>query len=209
MLKKTCLDGVSYWSRPQLDRGIDFNGFLWARPDGNVLVDPMELDEGELSVVRDQGGARWIVLTNFDHLRAAPALKEALGAEVLAPAQERERFAADASLVDRWFEDAGDLPDALRGGLDVFLLRGGKSPVEAALFLRGPDALLFGDLVRSHASGRLCLLPDAKVADRRAVLDSLRPLRDLPARAVLLGDGDSLFRDGAGALRELLAELDR
>lgn len=208
MLKKTSLPGLSYWSRPQPERGIDFNGFLWARPAGNVLIDPLELDEEEARTLRAAGGARWILLTNYDHLRAAPALRATLGAQLLAPEEERERFGRDATQVDAWFRSAADLPGGLGAELEVFPLRGGKSAYEAAFFLRPSAALIFGDLVRCHRSGQLQLLPPEKLKDRSAVLESLRPLGDLPARAILLGDGDCFFFAGAQALADLLDSLE-
>jgi glyoxylase-like metal-dependent hydrolase (beta-lactamase superfamily II) len=207
LIKKTALQGIYYWSRFQSDRGIDFNGFLWTRPDGNVLIDPMDLNEVELGAVRAKGGARWILLTNFDHLRDAIGLKRTFGAELLAPAEDRERFGDQAGEVDRWFEVAEDLPAELQGALQIHPLRGGKSPVELALFLRGPGALLFGDLVRSHVSGELMLLPDAKLADRGAAIGSLQPLRALPIRGLLLGDGDCIFYHAKEAFEEFLEEL--
>ncbi len=207
-VKKTILPGVSYWSRYQADRGIDFSGFHWQREGGGVLVDPMEMSEFEAAALRERGGARWILLSNFDHLRATAQLKRACDAKVAAPAGERERFGPGAELVDTWFESQADLPEDLRESVDIHVLRGGKSAIEAAFFLRGPDALLFGDLVRSHVSGALCLLPEPKIADRAAVIESLRPLRDVPARAILLGDGDCLFRGAREALGELLDGLD-
>ena len=207
MIKTTALEGLCYWSRFQADRGIDFNGFLWIRPAGNLLLDPMQLDASELGFVRAKGGARWILLTNFDHLRATARLKEVLGARVLAPAGERERFGGDAALVDLWFETADDLPPDLKDDVEVHLIRGGKSPVEAALFLKPNGGLLFGDAVRSHVSGTLRLLPDEKLADRAAVVASLQPLRALPVRGILLGDGDSIFYKGREAFEEFLNGL--
>lgn len=205
MFKQTCLPGISYWSRPQPERGIDFNAFLWTRPAGNVLIDPLELDGPEFEALRAAGGARWILLTNFDHLRAAPALRAALGAKVLAPREERERFGREALQVDHWYADAQDLPGGLADEVQVFALRGGKSAYEAALYLAAPRALVFGDLVRCHRSGELRLLPEGKLADRGAALESLQPLRELDLSAVLLGDGDSFFHAGAQALEALLA----
>jgi len=206
-MKKTILPGISYWSRYQADRGIDFNGFHWQRERGGVLIDPMEMDDSERGALEQRGGARWILLTNFEHLRAAAALRQACGATVLAPAGERVRFGEQANVVDEWFETAADLPEGLRDDLDVFTLRGGKSEVEAAFFLRDPAALVFGDLVRSHVSGALTLLPDAKIADRGAAIESLRPLAAVPAAGLLLGDGDCVFRQGREVFGEFLATL--
>lgn len=208
MIKQTVLKDIHYWSRFQPDRGIDFNGFLWTRPGGNVLIDPMELSEPELDAVRQRGGARWILLTNYDHLRAALPLKRTLGAKLLAPAGDRERFGEHALEVDQWYEKEADLPEGLGAELELHTLRGGKSSVELALFLPRTGALLFGDLVRSHVSGQLMLLPDAKLTDRRAAIRSLAPLRKLPIRGLLLGDGDCIFYHAREAFEEFLASLE-
>jgi hypothetical protein len=207
VIKTSALPDLFSWSRFQPDRGIDFNAFLVCGPDGNLLVDPLPLDAHELEDIRSRGGARWILLTNFDHLRDAPALRRLFEARLLAPAGDRERFGESAALVDGWLEGDDSLPEGLSGRISLWPLRGGKSPIELALHLRPQRALLFGDLVRSQVSGRLCLLPPAKIADPRAVKQSLLPLSALDFDAVLLGDGDSLHRDGKRAFAELLEAL--
>jgi hypothetical protein len=203
-MKSTRLEGVRYWGQYQPDRRIDFNGFHWQSPAGGVLIDPMPLDEAQLAELRELGGAVWILVTNREHLRAAPALREALGARLLAPAEERERLGEDARHVDGWFSSTADLPAELAACIDVIPLHGGKSPMEPAFYLRPLQALYFADLVRSHASGALRLLPDEKIRDRSEVLVSLREVADLPVEAVLLGDGDGLYRGAEEALQELL-----
>jgi glyoxylase-like metal-dependent hydrolase (beta-lactamase superfamily II) len=207
VIKTTALPGISYWSRPQQDRGIDFNGFHWKRESGSVLIDPMEVDEAELAVLRERGGARWILLSNFDHLRATEPLKRLLGAEVLAPAGEHDRFAQRGGIVDHWFQSSADLPDDLRPGVGVYPIPGGKSEVEMAFLLKEPKALVFGDVVRSHASGRLNLLPDPKVSNKKALVSALRALGELDFDGLLLGDGDNLVFGGKRAYAELLARL--
>lgn len=204
-MKSTVLEGLYIWSVWQPDRRIDFNGFYWSRPDGGLLIDPMEMLDDQLAFCRAQGGARWILVTNADHLRAAPLLREALGAELWAPAEERARL-GDAP-VDGWFERTSDLPEPLRPDVDVLTIRGGKSPVETALFLRPLRALVFGDVVRSHECGRMRLLPDEKLADRARVLSDLAPLAELSIDAVLLGDGDSFFVDAGDTFRRFVAGL--
>ncbi len=86
-------------------------------------------------------------------------------------------------------------------------VRGGKTPGEAILYLKPLKALLFGDIVRSNASGRLELLPDAKLSDKQAVLDSLRRVIPLPFKAILLGDGDPVFQDARESFFRMLDEL--
>ena len=192
-MKTTILPKIFYWSRFQPDRGIDFNGFLWCREDGNVLIDPEVLDSSELELLREKGGARWILLTNADHWRASSSLAADLGAHIVAPAAERDRLGERAAEVHAWYEDTGSLPGALTPDIEVIGLHGGKSAVEMAFYLPRLRALMFGDVVRSHAAGRLMLLPDAKLDDKATLIEELKALADLELDAILLGDGDSFY----------------
>ena len=221
-MKSTILEGLCTWSVWQPDRRIDFNGFYWSRPHaqraakngaaggaerGGLFIDPMPLSADQIAFAREQGGARWTLVTNADHLRAAREVREAFGAEVLAPSADRERFGEHQGQVDRWFESAHDLPEPLRADIEVFGIRGGKSPVEIALHLKPIQALFFGDIVRSHVCGRLMLLPDAKLADKLCVVSDLAALAELPVQALLLGDGDSFYVDGGTHFARFVAGL--
>jgi glyoxylase-like metal-dependent hydrolase (beta-lactamase superfamily II) len=206
-VKRTVLDAVRTWGVYQPDRHIDFNGFLWVRPGQNVLIDPMPLDPHHAAELSEAGGAQWIVVTNAEHLRAAPEIAEKFRARIVAPAEERPRLGNAAQRIHHWFETAADLPVELRDDVEVFSIRGGKSPMEPALWLKPLCALYFGDVVRSHVSGALTLLPAPKLADRDAVVESLQPLGELPVDVVLLGDGDSLFTGAREAFRAFLAAL--
>lgn len=203
-MKSTVLPGLHYAGVWQPDRRIDFNGFLWARDGGGVLIDPMPMTAEQREFAAGTGSIDWILLTNFDHLRAAPELASHFGAKVAAPAGERERFGDAQSAVDHWFSSRDDLPGDLGRSIDVALLRGGKSAVEAAFVIEPLKAVVFGDLVRSHESGTLRLLPEPKLADRA---QALADVSGLPGglEAVLLGDGDCLFRGAQAALDELTA----
>jgi len=203
-MKTTRLEGLSYWGQYQPDRRIDFNGFHWASPAGGLVIDPMELDEAGLEELRQKGGVHWVLVTNAEHLRAGPAFKAAFDAPLLAPVEERERLGEEAAAVDIWYSGDGDLPDALQPVLELYPLHGGKSAMEPALYLKPLQALYFADLVRSHESGRLRLLPDQKISDPAAVQASLRSVEDLPVEAVLLGDGDGIYNGAAAAIKELL-----
>lgn len=85
-------------------------------------------------------------------------------------------------------------------------MHGSKTPGELALVLEG-TTVLTGDLIRSHAAGSLCLLPDGKLTDKPAALASVERIVRLPqVDAVLVGDGWPVFRDGSVRLQEMWAK---
>lgn len=178
---------------------MDFNGFLWARAAGNVLVDPLPLEPHDERHLAELGGAAWIVLTNSDHVRGAREIAGRTGARLLGPAAEKELFPVAC---ERWLED-GDEPFP---GLRVRELEGSKTPGELALVLED-GAAIFGDLVRAHRADALMLLPEPKLRDARRAVASLRRFRGLHPgiEHVLVGDGWCAFRHGGALLDELLA----
>jgi len=195
-MKQTIWGRLHLWSVFQAERGIDFNAFFWVRPDGgNVLIDPLPLDATDVAFIRGKGGVRWILITNSDHWRAAAALRDTFRAEVYAPAPDRERLERDQRRPDQWYHSGGGLPAVLREDMQVFPIRGGKTPGEMAFYLKPLRAIVFGDIVRSQVAGRLTLLPDDKLSDKASVLDSLRRVIPLPFEAILVGDGDCIYHD--------------
>src|SRR6266850_1536377 len=207
-MKKTILENLYLWSAFQPDRAIDFNAFFWVRPGAdNVLIDPLPIDEAKAAFIRERGGARWILVTNTDHWRAADTLRDGFRAAVYAPAAERERLARDGRKGDHGYDESGGLPAELREEVMALPVRGGKTEGEMALYLKPLRAIVFGDVVRSHVSGRLTLLPDGKLSDRLAVLNSLRRVIPLPFEAILVGDGDCVYRDAREAFFRMFDDL--
>lgn len=192
------------WSTFNPERNVDFNGFAWIRPGGNVLIDPVPLSEHDLTHLKTLGGVGWIVITNSDHIRATKDIVEWSHATVAAPLAERPTFPlAEAGVTTseqiHWLEDGEDVVPGLR----AIALHGSKTPGELALVLED-TTLVTGDLVRAHRAGSLMILPDAKLQNRQAAIASIHRLADLPAiEAVLVGDGWSVFRDGGDRLKEL------
>ena len=203
-MKRTNVAGVSIWNVFQPDRRIDFNGFYWQREAGSVLIDPMPMGPETASAV--ETSVAWILLTCADHLRAAPQLAKQFGAKIAAPSCDREALAE--APIDAWFDHDTPLPDALSEDIEVRWIHGGKTQAEAVFYLRPCRAILFGDAVRSHESGVLRLLPDAKISDRDALIADVQALRNLNFASILLGDGDCLFTGAHGAFLSFLRELD-
>jgi glyoxylase-like metal-dependent hydrolase (beta-lactamase superfamily II) len=186
------------WSSFDVARDVDFNSVAWIRDGGNVLIDPMPMIESDLAQLIDLGGADVIVITNSDHARASVTLGQRLSARLCGPAAEKSSLGIDC---DRWLRDG----DEIAPGLEVFELNGSKTPGELALLLEG-STLVTGDLVRGQRAGSLNLLPDAKLGDKSAALESVRRLAAIASiDAVLVGDGWPVFHGGAAALSTLVA----
>jgi len=195
-MKATHRADLFCWSVFNEEKNIDFNGWVWVRPQGNIVIDPMPLCDHDWAHLESLGGAAWVVVTNSDHTRAATAVCERFGAQLAGPAGEQSDFALP---VDRWLQDG----DPLVPGLLALALQGSKTPGELALLLED-STLITGDLVRAHRAGSLMMLPDPKLTDKAAACASVQRLADLPGiQAVLVGDGWPVFRDGGALLREL------
>lgn len=172
-----------------------------------MLIDPMPLADAQLEWLASQpGGVRFVILTTGDHRRDSDRLAARFSAQILAPAGDQEMLDGLAAEV---FDVEAGLPMSLGNDIEVFWIRGGKTDAEAALLLKPLRALVFGDAVRSHASGLLRLLPDPKIQDRRRLeLDVAAIAARDDFDTVVLGDGDSLFRGGREALTSLVAGFD-
>ena len=159
------------------------------------LPDNAEAQRGELC------GVAWFVITNSDHVRDSINLAENTGAKLIGPSQEANHFPVECT---RWLTDG----DEVVPGLSVLELEGSKTPGELALLLNG-STLITGDLIRAHAGGALCLLPEEKLSDKRKAIASLQRLVLLPElETVLPGDGWPVFRDAKLLLKELLMKFD-
>lgn len=194
-MKRTHRPDLVCWSRFDETRDVDFHSYAWKRADGAILFDPLPMSDHDRAQL-DRGVA-WIVITNSDHTRDAKALAARYGAPMAGPAAERD--ALEAFGITKWLCDG----DALVPGLVALEMQGSKTPGELAFVLE-ETTLITGDLVRSHAGGRLDRLPDPKLGDLPAALASIRRLADQDrVDAVLVGDGWPVFRDGQARLAEL------
>ena len=203
-MKQVTFDDLYTWSVFNEEKQFDFNGFLWVREDGNILIDPVPMSAGDAAQLKELGGAALIVLTNRDHERDAVAFKERTGAQIVA-------HEADAPLfelaVDRAVTDGEEIVPDLR----VLHLAHGKSPGEIALLWRESTVAFIGDYVWGHPVGRLTLGAEPAVSDpAQAALQLRKLLAERNLDALLLGDGHSILsgaRDALIAMLEARADI--
>ena len=188
------------WSEFNNERNLDFHSILWVREGGNVLIDPLPLSEHDHGHLQKLGGVNFIVITNSDHCRDAEHIAENTGALIYGPAGEEDSFPISC---DRWIYGNEEIVP----GLIAYEMEGSKTQGELALLLEH-TTLITGDLIRCHVGGELCLLPDAKLTDKKKAIQSVKRIAELPGIvAVLPGDGWPLFNHGAEALHRLARSI--
>jgi uncharacterized cupin superfamily protein len=193
-MRQTVVPGVWSWSRWQADRNLDFNGFFVETNEGNLVVDPIEPDDALLADLRARGVAS-VIVTNRDHERGSAAVAAATGARVLAPALDAPELARPP--------DATFAPEDLIHGWRVLGFEGLKTPGEVALFDPARRTVIVGDAIWGTPAGALTLMPDAKLADPERALLSLRRLRAIYPRHLLVGDGACVFGTAYAALNAM------
>lgn len=198
-MKQILHEDMFCWSVFSEPRQIDFNGHLWVRREGNVLIDPVAMSESDLHQFDRLGGAALIVLTNADHEREAAFFRARTGASVVVHSDDADALSVD---VDRMVEDGEEVVS----GLEAIHLRHGKSPGEIALYWPTRRLVLAGDLVVGAPLGRLSLLMNDKLADPPRAALELRKILARPFEAMLVGDGHSIMH---GAREKLLECLER
>ncbi|SIS57335.1 MBL fold metallo-hydrolase [Neptunomonas antarctica] len=188
------------WSVFDEDRNIDFHSYVWVREQGAIVFDPLPLTEHDKKHLLSLGQVSHILISNSDHVRNAVALAAETGARIWGPAEEKDSFPIECS---QWLGASENILE----GLDVYPLDGSKTAGELAFVVEG-DTLITGDLIRAHAGGKLCILPDGKLKDKSKAIASVRQLAAIKGiNAVLTGDGWPVFREGSVVLAELVDAL--
>ncbi len=192
------LPGIHTWSVFDEERRLHFNGWHVSGPAGCVLVDPPPADGDDAAALAALPRPEAIVITNRNHVRAAPAHAARLGIPIV-------MHRADAATVEVEVGEAFEGGMTIEGGLVTVEVAASKSPGETALHLPWCHALLIGDALIGDPPGEVRLLPAAKIPDREAAREGIRALLALPFEALLLGDGTSLIEGGRAAIERFVA----
>ena len=195
-MQQTVVPGIAMWSVWQPERNFYFNSFLVTTPEGNLVIDPLALDEAGTADIAARGGVAWVAITNRDHERAARPLAARFGAKIAASALDATSLSGP---VDRLLHDGDVIAGATVVGLD-----GLKTPGEFALHFREHATIVVGDALWGVPAGDLRLMPDDKLADPARAALSLRRLAALGPEHLLLGDGACVFGNARRALWKCL-----
>ena len=173
---------------------------MFVNPAGNVLIDPLPLNEHDENHLDSLGGAAHIIITNSDHVRDAAKILLFTGAKSWGPLGEKEKFPLEC---DGWLQN-GDKPTS---NIEVFCMEGSKTPGELAILI-DETTLVTGDIIRANEGGKLSMLPEEKLQDKELALNSIKRLAAIKSiEAVIPGDGWPVFKNGHDALTDLAENL--
>jgi len=197
-MKRLAFANLYTWSVYSEEKQFDFNGYLWVRPEGNILIDPVAMLPADLAQLDAVGGATLIVLTNRDHEREAAALQQRTGAQIVAHQMEAPLFEVK---VDRTVTDGEEIvPD-----LQSLHLEHGKTPGEMALLWQGGRVAFIGDFLWGVPAGSLALGAEPRLQDPAKAALQVRKLLARPQLdTLLLGDGFPLLTGARTAMLSML-----
>lgn len=197
---KQILADIYTWSWFSTEKGWDFNGHIICRDNAKVLIDPVIATASDEKEIERLAPYQALIITNRDHTRESLKWKERLQVPIF-------MHALDAPLiefkVDHEFQDGDLLPCHLK----VIHIPHNKSPGESALYLESEGILILGDALVGKPDGDLTLMPPEKYADISKARTGIRVLEHLDLKAILVGDGVSILKNSAQAIRSFISQI--
>ncbi len=176
----------------------DLSSSLIRAASGLVIVDPIDLVESQLMVIRNMGPVVAIVLTNGNHCRSSARYRQRFGAPVLA---HPEAVGDLESPVDGTLRAGSQI-----GGSLEFIELPGAGRGEVALYdPRG--RLHLGDALINLESTGFSLLPEKYCLDAAGLCLALQILRLKKVEVITFAHGSPLVTGAQTCLRGLLDAL--
>jgi glyoxylase-like metal-dependent hydrolase (beta-lactamase superfamily II) len=196
---KQILPDIWQWSWFSDEKQLDFNGLLLTIGEHKILVDPPPMTAEARAVVRRHEPMDYIIITNRDHLREAPAYQVELNCQLYVPEADAAQMEVKPT---KTYKDGELLP----GGIWAIHLKDQKSPGESALFIeRGRGVLIVGDALIGKPPDAVRLLPSEKYSDPARAKDGLRRLLKYNFDSLLVGDGVSILVGATQQVEQLLS----
>jgi len=183
MLQPLSIPNAFFWSQWQTEHSLPANSYFFASEAGNVVVDPLPLDEHGHREIEKLGGVSSILVTTPDHERESQAFAERYSAAVVTqPRNEEEVFP----------------------GMIAVLLRDQKSKGEFAVSIPAQRIVVVGDSMIGTPAGGLSMLADDKYADVRKAALGLRRILRVNPETLLVGHGYSIYGGAYEAVYRLM-----
>ena len=175
---------------------MDFSCCAWKGQGELVLIDPIELDAGNLAALEQVGRPGAILLTNQNHERHADWFRKKYGIKVHV---HRDAVPGIEITPDEFFCEGATVP----GGLRVIHVPG-SCPSESAFYTAANGGMvLSGDLLVNGTEG-LAFLPEAYCQDAKLSRASARKLLDLKFETLTVAHGNPVHPQAGAQVAKLL-----
>ena len=192
------LPDIWMWSWHSAPHNYNFNGHLLCLPQGNLVIDPVEVPPDVLAELARRGVAR-ILLTNRNHGRDVNRVRSRTGARTAIHPADAAHARGQGAVID----------DELRTGEAIGPLSvvgaAGKSPGEVSFHWPDRRILIVGDVIVGNPPGACSLLREQVMDDPPLLRASVRRLLELDFDTLLVGDGEPILHGARERLRELVA----
>ncbi len=183
MLHPLCIPNVYAVTRPLDSDPFAAHAYLFVAGAGNVLIDPLPLDDAERDQIAALGGIARVVVMSPERRGAAEDIAAHYNADVVAAPKHRE---------------------SLFAGAFAIRLANQRRPNEFAVNVADARIVVAGDSLAGSPAGALSMSPDEQYADARKAALGLRAILRENPDALLLSFGQPVFTGAYGALYRLL-----
>jgi glyoxylase-like metal-dependent hydrolase (beta-lactamase superfamily II) len=194
------LDDIYSWSVFSDEKQLNFNGWFIQNQSssfGNVVIDPPQPNEKDLTQMQKMGGVQQIIITNQHHLRRASIIQKKFNSKI-------QINSADAGNIELNSDFNFSNGEILAGFLKAVVVPNNKTPGETALYWEKRKILFVGDALIGDPPGKLRFLPEKMYADIQRARDGIKTLMDLDFDTLLVGDGDSILSGAKPAVAEFI-----
>lgn len=196
---KQILPDIYTWSWYSSEKGWDFNSHILCRGNEKVLIDPVIAAPSDEKEIERLAPYQALIITNRDHTRESLKWKERLQIPIF-------MHALDAPLIDFKVDHEFQNGDLLPCHLKVIHIPHNKSPGESALYLESEGILILGDALVGKPDGSLTLMSPEKYADVSKAKAGIGVLENLGLKAILVGDGISIFKNPAQSIQSFISQ---
>ena len=194
------LDDIYTWSVFSEEKQLNFNGWFIQNQlssFGNVVIDPPQPSEKDLTQMQKMGGVQQIISTNQHHIRRASVIREKFNSKL-------QINSADAPNIELTIDTKFTNGSLIAGFLKAVVVPNNKTAGETALYWAERKLLYVGDALIGDPPGKLRLLPEKMYADIQRAKNGIKTLMDLDFDTLLVGDGDSILSGAKTAVAEFI-----
>ena len=194
---------IFQWAEFSEEKQLNFNGHLLFYQGESVIIDPPKLSENGLDELNIKLNKitdfplKAILLTNMHHDRSSQKFKELYSIPIYINEDDARGLEVPP---DKTFKNG----DRLFCNLKTIQIKNQKTIGETAFYLESEKLLIVGDALIGKPEGKVSILPNEKYEDPVQTKESLKILLNFDFEKLLVGDGDSILRNGKSYVEKFL-----